>query len=81
MQDVRFVDIEDEAVMAVITALKRQAINMQLPFKEHSELDNALLDCVEFEYVNGMEWGFHCKEESRNVAYSVRTQLRCQQLA
>ena len=61
--------------MAIISALKKQATNMQLPFKEHSEIDNALLDSVEFEYVNGMEWGFYCTEQSCDIAYSVSTQL------
>ena len=72
MQDVRFVDIGDESVVALVQALKEKAATMQLSCQEHRELDAAMIDSVEFEYVNGMEWGFHCKEDKCNVPYSVR---------
>ena len=69
-------DIGDEAVAAIMQSLKQQAGHMQTDVVQHPDLAEAMLQSVEFEYVDGMEWGFHCAEERKDIAYSV-SQTHC----
>jgi len=65
------VDIGDEAVAAIMQSLKQQAGHMQTNLVQHPDLAEAMMHSVEFDYVDGMEWGFHCAEERKDIAYSV----------
>ena len=69
VQEVRFVEIADEAVAAIVQSLQKQAPHAQI--QQHHNLAAALIQDVEFEYVNGMEWGFHNAELNEDIAYSV----------
>lgn len=69
LQEVRFVDTGDEAVGAIVQSLQRQAPHAQI--QQHLDLAAALIQDVEFEYLNGMEWGFHNAELNQDIAYSV----------
>lgn len=64
-------DIDGAALQAILASLKEQAVRVQAPMQEHADLGSAMLQLVEFEYVNGMEWGFHDKELRKDIAYSV----------
>ena len=74
LQEVRFVDIGEEAVAAIVQSLQRQAPHAQI--QHHPDLAAALIKDVEFEYVNGMEWGFHNAELNQDIAYSVSCILK-----
>ena len=64
-------DIDDAALQAILTSLKEQAGRLQAPVQEHADLGSAMLQLIKFEYVNGMEWGFHYKELCKDIAYGV----------
>ena len=64
-------DIDNAALEAIVYSLKEQAGHVHAPLQEHTDLASVLLQSIEFEYKDGMEWGFHDREINKNIAYSV----------
>ena len=64
-------DIGDAAMQSIVSSMKEQADRLQIAVQEHADLGNAMLQSVKFEYLNGMEWGFHDEQLHKDIAYSV----------
>ena len=72
LQEVRFLDIGDEAIACIVSVLQQQQQQgAHGVVRQHPDLAAAMLQGVQFEYVNGMEWGFYNAELQTDVSYSV----------